>query len=310
MSVFDIKLFSRYLVYPTSLLLFLLSCFIGNSAGLIAKDATWHDPNSTFKVWVLSDIQPKEDKHREAFQEAILDINKNVPGIQMAIVGGDIANRTTSETYDWYLSRRALSYIKDWNEIAGNHDLKTDLGELYREKIKENFDYSIARGNILFIFMSDEVRGKPTGISNETFNWWKELVINNQDKIILVMTHAPLEGSGIPFSYLEDRQVTNSKRFTDVLKEYQVDIWFSGHLHLPHFLTNNIVQQEDYNGTIFINVSSIRPEMYDLKKSESRIITFVCDSDQVLIQARNHNEKKFNENLSTVYGLSKKFKCE
>ena len=310
MSVFDIKLFSRYLVYPTSLLLFLLSCFIGNSAGLIAKDATWHDPNSTFKVWVLSDIQPKEDKHREAFQEAILDINKNVPGIQMAIVGGDIANRTTSETYDWYLSSRALSYIKDWNEIAGNHDLKTDLGELYREKIKENFNYSIARGNILFIFMSDEVRGKPTGISTETFNWWKELVINNQDKIILVMTHAPLEGSGIPFSYLEDRQVTNSKRFTDVLKEYRVDIWFSGHLHLPHFLANNIVQQEDYNGTIFINVSSIRPEMYDLKKSESRIITFVCDSDQVLIQARNHNEKKFNENLSSVYGLSKKFKCE
>ncbi|MFQ5788470.1 MAG: metallophosphoesterase family protein [Thermodesulfobacteriota bacterium] len=232
---------------------------------MIAKDATWHDSSNTFKVWVLSDIQPRKDKDREAFKEAVLDINKNVPGLQMAIVGGDIANRTKSETYDWYLSTRDLSYIKDWNEIAGNHDLKTDLGKLYREKIKENFNYSVSRGNILFIFMSDEVRGKPTGISDETFNWWKELVINNQDKIIVVMTHAPLEGSGIPYSYLEDRQVTNSMRFTDVLKEYKVDIWFSGHLHLPHFLTNNIVQQEDYNGTIFINVSSIRPEMFDLK---------------------------------------------
>jgi len=310
MSVFDIKLFSRYLVYSTSLLLFLLSCSIGNSAGLIAKDATWHDPNSTFKVWVLSDIQPTKDKHREAFQEAILDINKNVPGIQMAIVGGDIANRTTSEAYDWYLSLRALSYIKDWNEIAGNHDLNTDLGELYRDKIKENFNYSITKGNVLFLFMSDEVGGKPTGISDETFNWWKELVVNNQDMIIVVMTHAPLEGSGIPFSYLDGRQVTDSKRFTDVLKKYKVDMWFSGHLHLPHFLTNNIVKQEDLNGTIFINVSSIRPEMFDLKKSESRIITFVCDSDQVLIQARNHNEKKYNENLSSVYKLSKEFKCE
>lgn len=305
-----ITLFPRHIIYPIALLLFCYSCYIGNSAGLIAKDATWHDSNNTFKVWVLSDIQPRKDKDREAFKEAVLDINKNVPGLQMAIVGGDIANRSKSETYDWYLSTRDLSYIKDWNEIAGNHDLKTGLGKFYREKIKENFNYSVSRGNILFIFMSDEVRGKPTDISDETFNWWKGLVINNQDKIIVVMTHAPLEGSGIPYSYLEDRQVTNSMRFTDVLKEYKVDMWFSGHLHLPHFLTNNIVQQEDYNRTIFINVSSIRPEILDLKKSESRIITFVCDFDRVLIQARNHNEKKFNENLSSVYKLSKKFKCE
>ena len=66
----------------------------------------------------------------------------------------------------------------------GNHDLKPDKGVLFREKLRADTNYSITRGNMLFIFISDEARGKPTVISDETFNWWKDLVINNQDKII------------------------------------------------------------------------------------------------------------------------------
>jgi hypothetical protein len=70
------------------------------------------------------------------------------------------------------------------------------------------------------------------------------------------------------------------------------------------------VQKEEYNGTIFISISSIRPEFLNIKKSESRVITFVCDWDYALIQARDHDEKEFDENLSSVYQLSKKYKCE
>jgi hypothetical protein len=56
--------------------------------------------------------------------------------------------------------------------------------------LDEKPDYTVEKGNILFIFMSNEDKGKATVISDETFKWWKNLVINNQDKIIVTITHA------------------------------------------------------------------------------------------------------------------------
>jgi 3',5'-cyclic AMP phosphodiesterase CpdA len=299
----------KRIFYFMMILQFSPGCYAGNTSGLITKDEIWNDPQRTLKIWVLSDIQPRNRKDKDAFKDAIADVNNHIPGIEMAIVAGDIANRAKPETYDWYLLTRGLSYIKDWNEIAGNHDLKTDLGKLFREDIKRNFHYSLTKGNILFIFMSDEERGKPTEISDVTFKWWKDLVVANQDKIIVVVTHAPLEGSGIPFSRFKDRQIIDSGRFTEVLKKYKVDLWLSGHLHLPHYLAN-VVQKEEYNGTIFVNISSIRPEFLHIKNSESRVITFLCGWDYTLIQARDHDRKQFDENLSSVYQLSKKYDCE
>lgn len=291
------------------ILQFLTACYAGNTSGLITKDEIWNDPQRTLKIWVLSDVQPRNNEDRDAFKDAITDVNDNIPGIEMAIVAGDIANSPKPETYDWYLSTRELSYIRDWNEIAGNHDLRTDLGKLFREEINQNFNYSLTKGNILFIFMSNEERGKSTEISDETFNWWKHLVVTNQDKIIVVVTHAPLDGSGIPFSRLKDRQIIDSGRFTEVLNKYKVDLWLSGHLHLPHYLAN-VMRKEEYNGTIFVSISSIRPEFLNIKDSESRVMTFLCDWDYALIQARDHDKKQFDENLSSVYQLSKKYKCE
>jgi len=292
------------------LTLLFYACHAGNTVGLKSDEIIQTDSENSFRIWVLSDIQPRNSGERDAFKNAVFDINLNVPGLDMAIVGGDIVDITEEEMYEWYISTRELSYIKDWNEIAGNHDLKNDLGKLYREKVNKNFNYSVVRDNVLFIFMSDEVKSKATEISDETFNWWKDLVINNQDKIIVVVTHAPLEGSGIPFSSLRARQILDSERFREVLKNYKVDLWISGHLHLPHALTNNLVKKAKLNGTIFLNISSIRPEFFNLKKSESRVITFSCDSDEVLIQSRNHDDKSFDDSLSYVFKLSKKFICD
>lgn len=74
-----------------------------------------------------------------------------------------------------------MSYIKEWYEIMGNHDLNPDGGRLYQKKMGKDFCYFILKGNILFIFMSDEVKSSTMDISNETFNWWRDLVANNQD---------------------------------------------------------------------------------------------------------------------------------
>lgn len=292
-------------------LLFLIqtSCYIGYSSGNEYLEANWTNSDKTLTVWALADIQPTNNGHKEAFEIAITDMNENVPDVDIALVAGDIVNETTEESFDWYVRTRDNSYIVEWYEIIGNHDLKTDMGVLFREKLREEVNYSIVKGNILFIFMSDSERGKATEISDETFQWWKNLVINNQDKIIVVTTHAPLEDSGIPFSSFTDRQVINSERFTDVLKNYEVDIWLSGHLHIPHAVMNNIVEKEKYEGTIFIHISSIRPELMGLKESESRVITFACGSDKVLIQSRSHKQGRFLPNHDRVFQLSKKYIC-
>lgn len=267
-------------------------------------------PQKSLEIWTLSDIQPKNDEQKEDFQNAIEDINKNIRDIDFAVVLGDIVNDAEEEDFDWYLSTKPSSYVKEWYEIAGNHDMKLNRGEGYKKKIRKDFYYSVLQGNILFIFMSNEARGKPTYISDETFNWWRNLVVNNQDKIIVVVTHAPLDGSGISFSSMSDRQVIDSERFTGVLKDYRADMWLSGHLHLPHSFTNNIVVKKEYHGTIFVNISSIRTELWGLKDSESRIITFACGSDKVFIRSRNHNKERYEKNIDVLFQLSKEYKCE
>ena len=291
------------------LFIFFTSCRIGYNSGQELVEESWYDPANTLTVWALADIQPTEDAHREAFEIAVQDINQNVPEVDMAIVAGDIVHVTNEEVFDWYVQVRDRSYIEEWYEIIGNHDLKSDMGELFREKLREDVDYSITVGNILFIFMSDSERGKPTVISDEVFEWWKELVVNNQDKIIVVTSHAPLEGSGILFSSFEDRQIIDSERFTEVMRQYNVDLWLSGHLHLPHSMWNATVEKDEFGGTEFIHISSIRPEIWGIKDSESRVLTFVCGSDKVLARVRNHEKMDWVPHLDEVFTLSKSYEC-
>ncbi len=288
----------------------LTGCNVGASSGKALTAENWFIPDETLTVWTLSDTHIKNEAHIKPFQNAIGDINENVPDIDMAINAGDVVNFPTEESYDLYIRTRDQSYIKEWHEIIGNHDYKTDKGKIFQSKLKEKPNYTVEKGNILFIFMSNADRGKATVISDETFEWWKDLVIKNQDKIIVVITHAPLDGSGITFSGIKERQITDSKRFRDVLKKYKVDLWFSGHLHIPQEMFGTIVKQKKLNGTVFIELSSIRPDIMGMKEPESRVVYFACGTDKVLVRSRNHEMRTFMPALDKVFTLSKPYKCD
>ncbi|NIP30261.1 MAG: hypothetical protein GTO02_09095 [Candidatus Dadabacteria bacterium] len=261
-------------------------------------------------IWALADIQPRNKNDKNAFKNAVLDINENFKKVDIAIVAGDIVDRTEPEIFDWYVNTKNMSNnVDNFYEIIGNHDLKSDRGILFKEKIREQIHYSVEYGNLLLVFLSDEERGKPTVIRDETFNWWKDVVISNQDKIIIVVSHAPLEGSGIPFSTLEDRKIKDSYRFIEILKKYNVDLWFSGHLHIPHALGDTVVAKKIYNNMDFIHISSIRPEFAGLKHSESRILKFLCNTNKVLIRSRDHDLKEWQIELDEQIELSKKISC-
>ena len=290
------------------LTLFILVFFNFSCSKAVYTD-TSIEGKDVFRIWALADIQPKNSKHRYSFTRAINDTNNNIPKIKLSIVAGDIVNRAESETFDWYLNERGKSYVNTWYEIIGNHDLKSDQGKMFKQKIREEVNYSEQYGNMLFIFLSDEKGGKPTDISDETFEWWKDLVIKNQDKIIIVVTHAPLDGSKIPFSTIHDRKILDSGRFRKVLKEYKVDLWLSGHLHLPHEFTNTLNTNSDLNDTVFVHISSIRPEFLGLKHSQSRILDFYCNEDKVVIRSRDHDSGEWNYELEEEITLSKKTIC-
>jgi predicted phosphodiesterase len=295
------------------LLIFTLtSCQVGPSTGKELVAADWYVPDETLTVWALSDTHIKDEKRIKAFRNAVEDVNENVPDVDMAINAGDVVHFPTVESYDLYIEARDKSYIEEWHEIIGNHDYKTDKGQIFREKLRGGGDvnYTVEKGNILFIFMSNEDRGKATVISDETFEWWNDLVIKNQDKIIVTVTHAPLQGSGIIFSAIDERQITDSKRFREVLKEYKVDIWLSGHLHVPQELMDTLVRKKDLNGTVFIQLSSIRPDLGGIKEPESRVLTFACGSDKVLVRSRNHERHIFTPGLDKVITLSKPYECD
>lgn len=92
-------------------------CLLGRSFSSESDKNIWDSPKNSLKVWVLSDIQPIRRKQREEFERAIEDINRNVPGIDFAIVVGDILQWASNEGYDWYIRMRSMSYIKEWYEI-------------------------------------------------------------------------------------------------------------------------------------------------------------------------------------------------
>lgn len=275
-----------------------------------------------FNVWVLADIQPRNKKERKDFTRAINDINKNVPNLHMAIAAGDMVDKAAVRKeengkvifrehpdVDWYFGERDQSYIKQWFELAGNHDVKYDGGKTFKQRFGVPFAYSYTINNVHFIMLGDEEHSGTQEISDETFEWFKNSVISNQDKNIIVASHAPLKGTGIRWIYTKKKyQVKRSKRFMKFLKKYPVTLWFSGHIHLPHYADRNFAM---INGTTFMNVSSIRRDKHVVsrKPSESRVLSFKCGSHVVDIAARDHTKKKFRRDLASTVNLKFPFEC-
>jgi hypothetical protein len=285
----------------------LICLFLLLPESLTGQHGTAAKHSEKLHIWALSDIQPQNKEEYYHFELAIDDANKNFPKVDLALLAGDIVQRHNSDhTYKWFLKTRNKSYIKHWFEIAGNHDARNFAN--YFKYIQKPLYYSVKIGNILILCLSDEINNSPTEISDSTFNWWKEQVINNQDKIIITMTHAYLEQSKL-FGYRFHRSnILNSTRFADVLKKYRVDLWLAGHTTAPSSLGYNKARIKELNNTLFINISAIRKEFGI--EIESRLIILENNSNKLLIKMRNHEDKEFVKNREIVIKLKTTFKMK
>ncbi|MBN2402640.1 MAG: metallophosphoesterase [Spirochaetes bacterium] len=282
-------------IFRISLLTLLLALNVISCSGRIkpepAKEPLYkHD--DYLIIWAHSDIQPRNEQERKYYETAIADINKNFSKVDIALVAGDIVHWSKSDKdFEWYLNTKKKTSIKHWFEIAGNHDHKNKNN--YERYIQMPLHYSVAIGNIIIICLSDETRSAETNISDKAFNFWKDIVINNQDKIIITMTHGYLKQSGLFGSgIMPSRNIKNSERFADVLKKYKVDLWICGHTHLSHSFNGTVKKADDLNGTLFINVSAIRKSK--LTTTESYLLFIKKDTDELIAKSRDHDNKKFN----------------
>ncbi|MFT5849871.1 MAG: hypothetical protein ACI9H6_000697, partial [Patiriisocius sp.] len=262
----------------------------------------------TFTIWALGDVQADIDTtdtdgdagQDDMFRAVIADVNTLEK--DMALVTGDIVDKGSDDdpsaaSYDFD------DYIADLKtldlprhrvyHIAGNHDSSYDSpsdtsGGQGLTEYDEYFprrNFHTLQGNILTIYMSDERRSTAGEISNQIFDWWEKLVHENQDKIIITVTHHPLydttNHSSSTNSYLLD-----SSRFTDVLDNYNHDLWISGHT-ASELATSptSVVKHGSLHMNAGLHIPTASNNDFDVK---SRFLYFNEGSDQVVIKRRNH----------------------
>jgi predicted phosphodiesterase len=281
--------------------LVILSCTHQGKEEFLSRIATQRE---YLKIWAHSDIQPRNKSEGINYEKAIKDITQNVKDVTIAIVAGDIVQRRhSSHIYEWFLELRNQAGIRYWYEIAGNHEAKNLTN--YHKYLRKPLHYSVQVGNIVFLFLSDEIDSPPTEISEKAFQWWREKVIKNQHNIIITVTHGLLQQSNLLGTTLSKMLIGDSERFVEVLKKYRVDIWISGHTHLPHYLPGKSMVSHELKGTLFIDVSAIRKDLFT--DIESSILTFMKNSRHVLIQSRNHEKQQYNRSLDLFHQLSHPF---
>jgi len=248
-------------------------------------------PRDVFRIWAHSDIQPVDEKEFFHYETAIDDIALSLPGIDLALVAGDIvyAKKDAARFYRWFLDTRERAGIPHWFEIAGNHEAR-DL-DAYLRNIRKPLHYAVAVDNILVILMSDEKRTPQSEISQTTFEWWKGLVIANRDRILITVTHACLAGSGLGSSRFPTMRMASSKRFEDVLEKYPVDLWISGHNHITSSIMSKLSLPRAYPRTLFVEVASIH--LTALSGIESCVFEFRDGSGTCIVLQRDHQSGRF-----------------
>ena len=218
-------------------------------------------------------------------------------------------------------------WFRKWIDPLGEHPETSGVANERRPFVVEgNYErYAFQAGNVLFLMLSDNNDGEyPIGRSNkkagcpagaiteETFEWWKSMVMSNQDKIIITAHHqlprettiatAPYEGTKYKYhgqcspddvkgsSYLyfigDD---PNSDQLTDFLEANPgcIDLWLGAHTHIsPLDTLNGRTFCEQKYGVTFVNCAQLF--FSPTGPASSRKFEFKNGDDQLLLRTYIH----------------------
>ena len=187
--------------------------------------------------------------------------------------------------------------------------------------------YSFQVGNILFLMMGDRNDGGPPAgrrnrggypagkVTLQTFEWWRELVEANQDKIIISCHHHMLkdttvasgewegvvgryhgrfdDGAPIGASYLHFvGDEPDAQKFERYLEEHPgaIDLWLGGHTHArPDDGYGGKTHVERKWDVTFINVAALtKYHVMNKAVPMSRLLTFELGSKSLTVKCYLH----------------------
>lgn len=247
-------------------------------------------------VWVCSDIHIGYTDDgldgEEWFANALSDIS-NLGTIDYALVLGDIAHSGRVEEFQKYLSHREQSAIAQWYELAGNHDHGSGGITNYCKLINPDKAYMIFDGNLVWFFLSDEELSTEGEIGENTCVWLKEMISQNQDKIIIVCSHQCVYGT-VRDSTVSDRHLYPKEKIEDILNTLRVDLWLCGHQHFYPYSHEEVFT----NGkTTFINVASMS-HAYSSGMSQSFFLEIERGRREIIAYYRSHDLYAFDDNFT------------
>ncbi|WP_246216586.1 metallophosphoesterase [Mycobacterium botniense] len=238
------------------------------------------------------------------------------------------------------LSEPEAWWWQKWVDPLGEHTYYSGVDATARRyPIEGRWErYSFRIGNLLFLMMSDRneptqqigrgtLGGNPGGVvSGETFQWWKTMVLNNPEAVIISVHHYVLKDTtvasgewegvrksangqwqeryhryfqqgtpqGASYLYWVDGK-PDSRAFEDFLSEHptRVQMWIAGHTHTnPGDAYGGKTHIEQRWGTWFINAASLSRYHAPLTTLPmSRLLTFTPGSPGVRVQCYLHTSQ-------------------
>lgn len=275
------------------------------AVGLVGvQPAIGDKPGNTRQVLVSSDthIGFKADgvDGAEWLERALSELRENRVQIDYAMALGDISHHATADAFRKYVELRDKSGIDRWFELAGNHEYGPDGLKDYETIVRSAKPYAYVDGNIAWFFISDEAKGVPGNISDETDAWLKKSVADHQDKIVIVCSHQLVHDT-IRQSKQNARHIHPKEKIAELLEAHRVDLWMCGHEHHRPYSHEEITRKD---GTTFINVASMS-HAYGSKQSQSFLLEFAEGARKIVARRRVHDTQSFAEDYQTEIPLDR-----
>ena len=246
-----------------------------------------------------------------------------------------------------YYDRGAGWWFRRWADPLGENTRYSGVDAALRPfPVQGTWErYRFEAGNILFLMMSDrndapapvgrghssekQRGGFPAGaVTRATFEWWKQQVLDNQDRIIISAHHHMLrdttmrsgygegkgfhgssggvEGSSYLYFIIEDedpehfRYTPDAHVFEDFLEQHlertgrpAIDLWLGGHSHVMHptqTIGGNGITEMKW-GVTFINASALT-KAHAGGVPSSRLLTFADGSGQLSTEVYLHERSR------------------
>ncbi|GGD77264.1 outer membrane protein assembly factor BamB family protein [Paenibacillus nasutitermitis] len=177
---------------------------------------------STFEFAQISDVH--EPIGHNNFLAVLDDINNDVQP-DFTVITGDITDHGTPGQYDQFLTDAALfnnpyyvtpgNHDVRWWNVNGKEDFANEIGSLY-----QSFDY----GGVHFILLDSTVTLElDAKFSKRLLDWVADdLQSVSKDTPVIFFAHHPFE---------INKNVTGKSELIDLVEDYNVVAYLSGHLH-------------------------------------------------------------------------------